>query len=196
MMSTTRYSILANWENFLNENVDEAIARRKNRGRLISLKEDLFTEELMSVPLPLKLKDPPGDFDGTTDPSITYEPSKTGEDTFNCVMLVTHFPVVRTPIDYNSIHFRSIINSVEAIISTQHLAMKFLTSREVGTVRRDQLISKRCYVDIMQTDPMVLPIEKDDSQQTYRFKLAEEVELVELEENKKIAIGRSLSKER
>ncbi|KAL2483345.1 uncharacterized protein Fot_44789 [Forsythia ovata] len=67
MTSTSHYSIPTNWENLLNEKVDEAIARRKNRRRSIYIKEDLFTEELMNVPLPLKFKEPTGDFDGTTD---------------------------------------------------------------------------------------------------------------------------------
>ncbi|KAL2501102.1 Retrotransposon gag domain-containing protein [Forsythia ovata] len=68
MMSTSRYSIPANWENLLNEKVDEVIARMKNRERPITVKEDPLIEELMSIPLPLKLKEPIGDFDGTTDP--------------------------------------------------------------------------------------------------------------------------------
>ncbi|KAL2497762.1 Retrotrans gag domain-containing protein [Abeliophyllum distichum] len=54
--------------NLLNEKVDEAITRRKNRGRPISIKEDPFTEELMSVPLPLKFKESASDFDGTRNP--------------------------------------------------------------------------------------------------------------------------------
>ncbi|KAL2457881.1 Uncharacterized protein Adt_46176 [Abeliophyllum distichum] len=68
MTSTSRNSIPANWENILNEKVDEAIARRKNRGRPISIKEDSFTEEVMNVALPPKFKEPTGDFDSTTDP--------------------------------------------------------------------------------------------------------------------------------
>ncbi|KAL2466740.1 Uncharacterized protein Adt_42591 [Abeliophyllum distichum] len=68
MTSTSRYSIPANWKNVLNKKVDEAIARRKNRGRPISIKDDLFIEELMNIPLPLKFKEPIDDFDGTNDP--------------------------------------------------------------------------------------------------------------------------------
>ncbi|KAL2486561.1 Uncharacterized protein Adt_31317 [Abeliophyllum distichum] len=68
MMSSSCYSIPKNWENLLNEKVDEAIVRRKNRKRPITIKEDPFTEELMSVPLPLKFEEPTGDFDGTTNP--------------------------------------------------------------------------------------------------------------------------------
>ncbi|KAL2501342.1 Uncharacterized protein Fot_35190 [Forsythia ovata] len=68
MTSTSRYSIPSNWGSLLNEKIDDAIARRKNRGRPISIKEDLFTKELMNVPLPLKFTEPTGDFDGTTNP--------------------------------------------------------------------------------------------------------------------------------
>ncbi|KAL2513264.1 Uncharacterized protein Adt_18864 [Abeliophyllum distichum] len=77
MTSTSRHSIPANWENILNEKVDEAIARRKNRGRPISIKEDPFIEELMSVPLPSKFKELSGDFDEQLIPSIIYELFKT-----------------------------------------------------------------------------------------------------------------------
>ncbi|KAL2549205.1 uncharacterized protein Fot_10735 [Forsythia ovata] len=66
--STSHYSIPANWESILNEKVDEAIARRKNRGRPISIKEDPFTDDVMSVPLPSKFKEPTRDFVGTIDP--------------------------------------------------------------------------------------------------------------------------------
>ncbi|KAL2461914.1 Uncharacterized protein Adt_45334 [Abeliophyllum distichum] len=50
------------------ETVEEAIARRKNRVRPISIKEDPFTEDVMIVPLPPKFKEPTGEFDGTGDP--------------------------------------------------------------------------------------------------------------------------------
>ncbi|KAL2513089.1 Uncharacterized protein Adt_18689 [Abeliophyllum distichum] len=53
----------------------------------------------------------------------------------HCVTLVTHFLVVRTSMAYNSIYGHQIINSVGAIISTQHQVMKFLTSWGVGIVR-------------------------------------------------------------
>ncbi|KAL2457520.1 Uncharacterized protein Adt_46337 [Abeliophyllum distichum] len=68
MTSTSRNSLPANWENILNEKVDEAIARRKNRGQPISIKEDPFTEDVMNAALPPKFKEPIGDFDSTTDP--------------------------------------------------------------------------------------------------------------------------------
>ncbi|KAL2537904.1 hypothetical protein Fot_19295 [Forsythia ovata] len=68
MTSTSRHSIPDNWESILNKKFEAAIARRKRRGRSISIKEDPFTKDVMNVHLPLKFKEPTGDFDGTTNP--------------------------------------------------------------------------------------------------------------------------------
>ncbi|KAL2527757.1 hypothetical protein Adt_12811 [Abeliophyllum distichum] len=68
LTSTSRHSIPVNWKSILNDKVDEAIARRKNRGRLISIKEDPFTEDVMTVPLPPKFKEPTREFDGMGNP--------------------------------------------------------------------------------------------------------------------------------
>ncbi|KAL2512955.1 Uncharacterized protein Adt_18555 [Abeliophyllum distichum] len=59
MTSTSHHQIPTNWESILNEKIEEAIARRKSRGRPITIKEE---------PLPPKFKEPIGEFDGTTDP--------------------------------------------------------------------------------------------------------------------------------
>ncbi|KAL2542701.1 Ribonuclease H [Abeliophyllum distichum] len=109
--------------------------------------------------------------------------------------LITLFLIVCTPMAYNSIYGRPIINSAGAIISTQHQCMKFSTSRRIEIVRGDQLTSRRCYVDSIrhEADPIVLTIEKNEFQQTQRFEPAEEVEVVEFEEGKKVVIGRSLN---
>ncbi|KAL2526530.1 Uncharacterized protein Adt_11584 [Abeliophyllum distichum] len=68
MTSTSRNSIPVNWENILNEKVDEAITQRKNRGWPSSMKEDSFTKEVMNVALPPKFKEPTSDFDSMTNP--------------------------------------------------------------------------------------------------------------------------------
>ncbi|KAL2526079.1 Uncharacterized protein Adt_11133 [Abeliophyllum distichum] len=65
---TSRHSIPVNWESILNDKVEEAIARSKSRGRPISIKEDPFTEDVMTASLPPKFKEPTGEFDGTGDP--------------------------------------------------------------------------------------------------------------------------------
>ncbi|KAL2456886.1 Uncharacterized protein Adt_00516 [Abeliophyllum distichum] len=68
LMPTSRHSIPVNWESILNDKVEEAIARRKSRVRPISIKEDPFTEDVMTAPLLPKFKEPTGEFDGTGDP--------------------------------------------------------------------------------------------------------------------------------
>ncbi|KAL2558941.1 hypothetical protein Fot_03680 [Forsythia ovata] len=66
--SSNNHTIPENLDNLLSQKINEAIAQRKNRGRLISIKKDPFTEELMNVPLPSEFKEPTDDFDGTTNP--------------------------------------------------------------------------------------------------------------------------------
>ncbi|KAL2538118.1 uncharacterized protein Fot_19509 [Forsythia ovata] len=61
-------NISTNFESIFNKKVEEVIARLKNKGRPISIKEDPFVEELMIVPLPLEFKEPTDEFDVTTDP--------------------------------------------------------------------------------------------------------------------------------
>ncbi|KAL2470612.1 Uncharacterized protein Adt_38748 [Abeliophyllum distichum] len=65
---TSRHSIPVNWESILNDKVEEAIAPRKRKVRPISIKEDPFTEDVMTAPLPPKFKEPTREFDGTGDP--------------------------------------------------------------------------------------------------------------------------------
>ncbi|KAL2468623.1 uncharacterized protein Fot_50199 [Forsythia ovata] len=59
-------AIPRNFESLLNQKVEEAITRRKNKGRPISIKEEPFTEEVMAIPLPSKFYEPTYGFDGTT----------------------------------------------------------------------------------------------------------------------------------
>ncbi|KAL2517652.1 Retrotrans gag domain-containing protein [Abeliophyllum distichum] len=64
---TSRHSTPVNWKSILNDKVEEAIAKRKGRVRLISIKEDPFTEDVMTAPLSPKFKEPTEEFDGTGD---------------------------------------------------------------------------------------------------------------------------------
>ncbi|XP_022858555.1 uncharacterized protein LOC111379427 [Olea europaea var. sylvestris] len=64
--------------------------------------------------------------------------------------LVTHivtFEVVRTPMAYNAILGRPLLNKIRAVISTFHLAMKFPTYSGVGVVRGSQTMARQCYVN-------------------------------------------------
>ncbi|KAL2542498.1 Uncharacterized protein Adt_03476 [Abeliophyllum distichum] len=148
------------------------------------------TDRLRSMNTPLQ-----GFGGGTVIPEgIVDLPVVLGQHPYS-VTLITPFLIVRTPMAYNSIYGRPIINSAGAIISTQHQCMKFPTGRGIGIISGDQLNSRRCYVDSIrhETDPTVLMIEKNEFPQAQRFELAEEVETVEVAEGKKVAIGRSLS---
>ncbi|KAL2461269.1 Peptidase A2 domain-containing protein [Abeliophyllum distichum] len=66
--SSNNHTIKENLDNLLSQKINEAIAQRKNKGRPISIKEDPFIEELMSVHLPTKFKEPTDVFDDTNDP--------------------------------------------------------------------------------------------------------------------------------
>ncbi|GAV76830.1 hypothetical protein CFOL_v3_20303 [Cephalotus follicularis] len=55
------------------------------------------------------------------------------------------FLVVDTPSPYNAIIGRPGLNSMEAIVSTRHLLMKFPTRFGVGEVRGDQQVARQCY---------------------------------------------------
>ncbi|GAV70273.1 LOW QUALITY PROTEIN: hypothetical protein CFOL_v3_13771, partial [Cephalotus follicularis] len=55
------------------------------------------------------------------------------------------FMVVDTPSPYNAIIGRPGLNLLEAIVSTRHLVMKFLTRFGMGEVRGDQQVARQCY---------------------------------------------------
>ncbi|GAV57744.1 LOW QUALITY PROTEIN: hypothetical protein CFOL_v3_01280, partial [Cephalotus follicularis] len=57
---------------------------------------------------------------------------------------VMTFLVVDTPSPYNAIVGTG-LNLMEAIVSTRHLAIKFLTRFGMGEVRGDQQIARQCY---------------------------------------------------
>ncbi|KAL2471793.1 hypothetical protein Adt_39929 [Abeliophyllum distichum] len=60
--SSNNQTIPINLDILLSQKINEEIAQKKNRGRLIFIKKDPFTEELMSVPLPLIFKESTDEF--------------------------------------------------------------------------------------------------------------------------------------
>ncbi|XP_022850080.1 uncharacterized protein LOC111372124 [Olea europaea var. sylvestris] len=62
------------------------------------------------------------------------------------VTQITTFEVVCTPMAYNAILGRPMLNRIQAIISTFHLAMKFPTPNGIGVVRGNQTVARQCYV--------------------------------------------------
>ncbi|CAI9753657.1 unnamed protein product [Fraxinus pennsylvanica] len=67
------------------------------------------------------------------------------------VVILTNFLVVKTPMVYNTIYSRPLLNAVGAIPSTYHQVTKFPTSRSMGNVRGDQQSSRKCYIDSIWT---------------------------------------------
>ncbi|XP_074556805.1 uncharacterized protein LOC141812691 [Curcuma longa] len=62
------------------------------------------------------------------------------------------FIIVDAPSSYNIILGRPTLSAFSAVVSTYHQKMKFPVGDKVGEVRGDQMISRRCYVDMIRTD--------------------------------------------
>ncbi|XP_058103487.1 uncharacterized protein LOC131247057 [Magnolia sinica] len=60
------------------------------------------------------------------------------------VNMMINFLVVDCPV-YNTILSRPSLNALQAVVSTYHLAMKFLTNQGVKLVRGDQHDTRQCY---------------------------------------------------
>ncbi|XP_022874132.1 uncharacterized protein LOC111392953 [Olea europaea var. sylvestris] len=108
---------------------------------------------------------------------------------------ITPFQVVNTPMAYNIILGRPLLNKIQAIVSTFHLAMKFPTGHGIGVVREDQTAARQCYVTSIQgmsTDVMQLSDLELELEPRGRLAPVEELEVVELEHRKMVTIGRDL----
>lgn len=60
--------------------------------------------------------------------------------------MLTNFLVVDTPGIYNAIIGRPTLNTLRAIASTYHLALKFSTLAEIVVTQGNQVKAHRCYV--------------------------------------------------
>ena len=69
----------------------------------------------------------------------------TAGDAPNQSTVMVRFLVVKCPSVYNVILGRPTLNSLKAVTSTYHLAIKFPTERGVGVVRGDQFEARKCY---------------------------------------------------
>ncbi|KAK3035690.1 hypothetical protein RJ639_032562 [Escallonia herrerae] len=56
------------------------------------------------------------------------------------------FLIIKVKSSYNGILGQTGLNRLQAVASTYHLLMKFLTPRGVGFVKGDQTLARRCYV--------------------------------------------------
>ncbi|XP_022870705.1 uncharacterized protein LOC111389949 [Olea europaea var. sylvestris] len=87
------------------------------------------------------------------------------------------------------------LNKIQAIVSTFYLAMKFSTGHCIRVVRGDQTAARQCYVTSirgMSADVMQLADLKLELEPRGRLALVEELEVVELEHEKAVTIGRDL----
>ncbi|KAF5450444.1 hypothetical protein F2P56_030798 [Juglans regia] len=64
---------------------------------------------------------------------------------------MTNFLVVRAPSSYKAILGRPTLNSIEDVISTYHLNIKFPTKVGVGEVQGEQAPTQECYVQEIKT---------------------------------------------
>ncbi|XP_041016133.1 uncharacterized protein LOC121258653 [Juglans microcarpa x Juglans regia] len=72
--------------------------------------------------------------------------------------IIVNFLVVRTLSSYNSIIGRPTLNSLQAVMSTYQLKMKFLTPHGVVEIRGEQVLARECYVqELKQKDGRVTP---------------------------------------
>ena len=53
---------------------------------------------------------------------------------------------------YNAILGRPTLNSLKAVTSTYHLMIKFLTKYRIGEVYRDQVATRKCYIEMLEMD--------------------------------------------
>ncbi|XP_041000666.1 uncharacterized protein LOC121246556 [Juglans microcarpa x Juglans regia] len=99
-------------------------------------------------PAPTTLKGFTGD---TIQPmgSITL-PVSIGTDPHIATTMI-EFLVVRTRSTYNAIIGRPTLNALEAITSTYHLKIKFLTKAGIGEVRGEQVLARECYVQELKS---------------------------------------------
>ncbi|XP_022843237.1 uncharacterized protein LOC111366772 [Olea europaea var. sylvestris] len=103
---------------------------------------------------------------------------------------ITPFQMINTPMAYNIILGRPLLNKIQAIVSTFRLAMKFPTGHGIGVVRGDQTAARQCYVtSIRRTSTDVMQLLDLELKPRGRLALVEELEVVELEHGKVVTIG-------
>ncbi|XP_022858931.1 uncharacterized protein LOC111379723 [Olea europaea var. sylvestris] len=108
------------------------------------------------------------------------------------VTQITTFEVVRTPMAYNAMLGRSLLNRIRAIVSTFHLAMKFPTTNGIGVVRGNQTVARQCYVTRVRKIKNVMQVIELEHENHGRLAPVEGLEEVEIEPRRKVTIGRGL----
>ena len=62
------------------------------------------------------------------------------------------FLVINCPSAYNDIIGRPMLNRLQAVTSTYHLLIKFLTEHGIGEIRGDQIAARECYLASLGTE--------------------------------------------
>ena len=74
------------------------------------------------------------------------------------------FLMVNCSSAYNAILGRPTLNSWKTITSTSHLIIKFPTEYGIGEVRRDQVATHECYIEILEMDNHLLTMNIKEQQ--------------------------------
>ncbi|XP_022848856.1 uncharacterized protein LOC111371185 [Olea europaea var. sylvestris] len=111
------------------------------------------------------------------------------------VVIMTNFLVVKTPMAYNAIYGRPLLNAAGAVPSTYHQIMKFPTSRGIGSMRGDQHASRKCYVDSIQakSPPSVMMLDVELPRE--RIKPLDMIEKIFIAKGKEFLVGTGLGSE-
>jgi len=100
------------------------------------------------------------DIRGYIDLHAKFGGSNQGQKTIN-----VRYLIVDVNTSYNALLGRSSLNKLGAIVSTPHLAIKFLVEREgVTTFHADQRTARQCYVASLRLTPTVTTIKRDVNQ--------------------------------
>ena len=113
------------------------------------------------------------------------------------ITLPISFLVVNAPSGYNAILGRSVLNRLGAVVSTSHLLMKFPTRHGVGQERGDQQVSRACYTVTLQGASHVAQVTTQPKEElafpnATRVEPDEEVEVVQLDDEKEVHLGANL----
>ncbi|XP_022883875.1 uncharacterized protein LOC111400717 [Olea europaea var. sylvestris] len=147
----------------------------------------ISTEQLKPIKTPLQ-----GFGGGVITPeSIVGLPLKLGSERKQ-VTQITTFEVVRTPMAYNVILGRPLLNRIRAIVSTFHLATKFPTNNGIKVVPGSQTVARQCYVtSVRKIKGNVMQVSELEPKHENHERLApvEGLQEVELEPARKVTIA-------
>ncbi|XP_058103459.1 uncharacterized protein LOC131247032 [Magnolia sinica] len=115
----------------------------------------------------------------------------------NQVTTMIDFLVVDCPVVYNAILGRPSLNALQAVVSTYHLLMKFVTEQGIRSVKGDQHEARQCYTIALRASHQMVTIASLDPREDYgeRGCLMEDLALILLDDSdpfKTVQIGSPL----